>query len=150
MEAKGAVFRGSFEHSVDSKGRVSVPSRFREIITDRYEGKLVLTMDFDRCITVYPLEEWERVEEKIKSLPQMQKEVKDFMRTVFSTASECELDKQGRILIPPQLRERAGLNKSVMVVGIIHKLEIWDRHAWDSRSTQSGDEIGAVLSSLGL
>ena len=118
------MFRGSFEHTVDSKGRVSVPSRFREIIAERYEGKLVLTMDFDKCITVYPLEEWERFEEKVRQLPQMQKEVKDFMRTVFSTATECELDKQGRILIPPALRAGAGISKSVMVVGIIGKMEI--------------------------
>jgi MraZ protein len=144
------MFRGSFEHSVDSKGRVSVPSRFRDILAERYEGKLVLTMDFDKCIMAYPLEEWERVEEKIKSLPQSQKEVKDFTRFVFSNATECELDKQGRILIPPALRERAGISKGVMVVGIINKMEIWDRAAWEARLPQNGDKIGEVLSTLGL
>jgi MraZ protein len=144
------MFRGSFEHSVDAKGRVSIPSRFREIIAERYEGNLVLTMDFDKCITVYPLEEWERLEEKIRALPQMQKEVKEFMRFVFSTATECELDKQGRILIPPVLRERAGINKSVMVVGIIGKMEIWDTAVWDARRSQNGEKIGEVLSTLGL
>lgn len=144
------MFRGSFEHTVDAKGRVSVPSKFREIIADRYAGKLVLSMDFDQCITVYPLEEWERVEEKIRALPQMQKEVREFMRFVFSTATECELDKQGRVLIPPALRERANIRKNVMVVGIIGKMEIWDKAAWDARRSQSGDKIGEVLSSLGL
>jgi MraZ protein len=144
------MFRGSFEHSVDSKGRVSVPSRFREIISERYEGKLVLTMDFDKCIMVYPLEEWERVEEKIKSLPQSQKEVKDYTRFVFSNAAECELDKQGRILIPPPLREGARINKSVMVVGILNTMEIWDKAAWETRKSQTGDKIGEVLSTLGL
>jgi len=144
------MFRGSFEHSIDSKGRVSVPSRFREIISERYEGKLVLTMDFDKCIMVYPLEEWERVEEKIKSLPQSQKEVKDYTRFVFSNAAECELDKQGRILIPPPLREGAQINKSVMVVGILNKMEIWDKAAWETRKSQTGDKIGEVLSTLGL
>ena len=144
------MFRGSFEHSVDSKGRVSVPSRFREILSDRYEGKLVLTMDFDKCIMVYPLEEWEQVEEKIKSLPQSQKEVKDYTRFVFSNASECELDKQGRILIPPSLREGARISKSVMVVGILNKMEIWDKASWDTRKSQTGDKIGEVLSTLGL
>ena len=102
------MFRGSFEHTVDSKGRVSVPSKFRDIIADRYEGKLVLAMDFDKCLTVYPLEEWEKLEEKIKSLPMMKQEVKDFMRFFFSSATECELDKQGRILIPPAHREQGG------------------------------------------
>lgn len=144
------MFRGSFEHTVDAKGRVSVPSRFREIIAERYEGKLVLTMDLDKCITVYPLEEWERFEAKVSALPQTQKEVKEFMRTVFATATECELDKQGRVLIPPAHRADAGISKSVMVVGLIGKMEIWDKAAWDSRRAQSGDKIGDVLSRLGL
>jgi MraZ protein len=144
------MFRGSYEHSVDSKGRVSVPSRFRDILAERYEGKLVLTMDFDKCVMAYPLEEWERVEEKIKALPQSQKEVKDYMRYVFSNAAECELDKQGRILIPPSLREGARINKNVMVVGMLSKMEIWDKVAWDARKSQTGDKIGEVLSTLGL
>jgi MraZ protein len=144
------MFRGSFEHSVDSKGRVSVPSRFREIFSERYEGKLVLTMDFDKCIMAYPLEEWERVEEKIKALPQSQKEVKDYMRHVFSNAAECELDKQGRILIPPALREGARISKAVLIVGMLDKMEIWDKAAWDARKSQSGDKISEELSSLGL
>ena len=144
------MFRGSFEHSVDSKGRVSVPSRFRDILAERYEGKLVLTMDFDKCIMAYPLEEWERVEEKIKSLPQSQKEVKDFTRFVFSNATECELDKQGRVLIPAAHRDHAGILKNVMLVGIIDKIEIWDAKAWEARNSQNGDKIGEALAALGL
>jgi MraZ protein len=144
------MFRGSFEHSVDSKGRVSVPSKFRDIIADRYDGRLVMAMDFDRCLTVYPLEEWEKLEEKIKTLPMMQKEVKDFMRFFFSTATECELDKQGRILISPAHRERAGITKNVMLVGIINKIEIWDSKAWEARTSQNGDKIGEALAALGL
>lgn len=144
------MFRGSFEHSVDSKGRVSVPSKFRDIVADRFEGKLVLTLDYDNCITVYPLEEWERFEEKVKALPQTQKEVKDFVRFLFSTATECEMDKQGRILIPPALRDAAGISKSVIVVGIINKMEIWAKTAWDARRSLGGDKVGDALSSLGL
>ncbi len=144
------MFRGSAEHTVDSKGRVSMPVKFREIISDRYEGKLVLTMDFDRCLAVYPLEEWEKLEEKIKTLPMMQKEVKDFMRFFFSSATECELDKQGRILIPPGHRESAGIAKSVMLVGIMNKIEIWDAKAWEARNIQNGDKIGEALAALGL
>ena len=144
------MFRGSFEHSVDTKGRVSVPSKFRDLLAERYDGKMVLVMDFDQCLTVYPLEEWEKIEEKIKALPAMRKEVKDFVRRVYSTATECELDKQGRILIPPALRENAGINKNVLLVGIINKIEIWDRAAWGARSSQNGDTIGEALASLGL
>lgn len=144
------MFRGSFEHTVDSKGRVSVPSKFRDIIADRYDGRLVLALDFDRCLAVYPLEEWEKLEEKIRTLPMMQKEVKEFMRFFFSSASECELDKQGRILIPPALRERAAINKAVLLVGIINKIEIWDSAVWEARNSQNIDKIGETLSSLGL
>ncbi len=144
------MFRGSFEHTVDAKGRVSIPSKFREIISDRYDGRLVLTMDFDHCLTVYPLEEWEKLEEKIKTLPMMKQEVKDFMRFVFSSATECELDKQGRILIPPLHRERADINKNVMVIGIMNKIELWDAKAWEARNSQNGDKIGEALAALGL
>ena len=144
------MFRGSFEHTVDAKGRVSVPSRFREILVDHYDDRLVLALDYDRCLTVYPLEEWERLEEKIKNLPMMQKEVKEFMRFFFSTATECELDKQGRILIPPPLRERAGIRKNVLLIGIINKVEIWDTNAWEARNSQNADTISDALASLGL
>jgi MraZ protein len=144
------MFRGSYEHTVDSKGRVSVPSKFRDIIADRYDGRLVLSMDYDRCLTVYPLEEWERLEEKIKSLSLIKQEVKDFRRFLLSSATECELDKQGRILIPTSHRQHAGITKSVTLVGIIDKIEIWDAKAWEARNTQNGDKIGEALAALGL
>jgi MraZ protein len=150
MKEVPSMFRGSFEHRVDSKGRVSVPAKFRDIIAERYEGKLVMTMDLDRCVTIYPLEEWERVEEKIRNVPQMQKEVKDYMRFIFSAATESDLDRQGRILIPPGLREHAGISKSVVVVGIINKFEIWDKTTWNARRSQSSDKISETLASLGL
>jgi len=144
------MFRGSFEHSIDAKGRVSVPSKFRDIIADRFEGRLVMAMDYDQCLTVYPLEEWERLEEKIKALPSMKKEVRDFMRFLLASATECELDKQGRILIPQAHREHAGITKNVVLVGIINKIEIWSMGAWEARNSQNGDKIGEVLASLGL
>ncbi len=144
------MFRGSYAHTVDSKGRVSVPSKFREIIADRYEGRLVLAMDYDRCLTVYPLEEWEKLEEKIRNLPTMKKEVRDFMRFLLASATESELDKQGRVLITPAHRQHAGIAKNVTLVGIIDKIEIWDSKAWEARNTQNGDKIGEALAALGL
>jgi MraZ protein len=110
----------------------------------------VLAMDYDRCLTVYPLEEWEKLEEKIKTLSLMKQEVKDFRRFLLSSATECELDKQGRVLIPPAHRQHAGIAKSVMVIGIIDKIEIWDSGAWEARNTQNGDKIGEALAALGL
>jgi MraZ protein len=144
------MFRGSFEHTVDSKGRVSVPAKFREIIADRYDGHLVLAMDYDRCLTVYPLEEWEKLEDKIRNLPTMKKEVKDFMRFLLASATECELDKQGRVLIPSTHRDHAGITKNVLLVGIIDKIEIWDAKAWEARNSENGDKIGEALAELGL
>jgi MraZ protein len=144
------MFRGSFEHTVDSKGRVSIPSRFRDIIADRYDGGLVLSMDYDHCLTVYPLEEWEKLEEKIKTLPMMKQEVKDFRRFLLSSAIESEMDKQGRLLLPPAHREHAGISKIVMLVGIIDKIEIWDVKAWETRNSQNGDKISNALAALGL
>jgi MraZ protein len=145
-----SMFRGSFEHTIDAKGRVSVPSRFREIIAERYGGGLVLAMDYDRCLTVYPLEEWERLEEKIKTLPMMKQEVRDFRRFLLSSATECELDKQGRLLVPPVHREHAGITKTVMLIGIIDKIEIWDVKTWQSRNSENGDKIGNALAALGF
>ena len=107
-------------------------------------------MDYDRCLTVYPLEEWERLEEKIKTLSLMKQEVKDFRRFLLSSATECELDKQGRILIPPAHREHAAIAKNVMLVGIIEKIEIWDVKTWEARNLQNGDKIGEALAALGL
>jgi len=98
------MFQGRFVHNIDTKGRVSIPAKFREIIAERYENKLILTNDFDRCIVAYPPDEWEMIIEKIKALP-MKKEVKIFQRYFISAAMEGELDRQGRILIPPTTQE---------------------------------------------
>jgi MraZ protein len=107
-------------------------------------------MDYDHCLTVYPLEEWEKLEEKIKTLPMMKQEVKDFRRFLLSSAIESEMDKQGRLLLPPAHREHAGISKIVMLVGIIDKIEIWDVKAWETRNSQNGDKIGNALAALGL
>jgi MraZ protein len=144
------MFRGRYEHTVDVKGRVSVPSKFRDIIAERYDGKLVLAMDYDKCLTVYPLEEWEKLEEKIKTLSLMKQEAKDFRRFLLSSATECELDKQGRILIPPTHRQHAEIAKNVTLIGIIDKIEIWDVKLWEARSHQNGDKIGEAVAALGL
>jgi MraZ protein len=145
-----SMFRGSFEHTVDSKGRVSVPSKFRDIIADRYDGRLVLAMDYDKCLTVYPLEEWEKLEEKIKTLSLVKQEVKDFRRFLLSSATECDLDKQGRILLPSSHREHAGIGKNVMLIGIIDKIEVWDVKTWEARNSQNGNKIGEALAALGF
>ncbi|RPI37150.1 MAG: division/cell wall cluster transcriptional repressor MraZ [Nitrospiraceae bacterium] len=132
------AFSGKYYYSVDPKGRVIIPSPFREIISTNYSTKLYITNDlFDKCLHIYPQEEWIKLEEKVRPLPKTQEEVKFFMRRVIASAQEIELDKQGRILIPAAHREDAGLNADIVIVGQIDKIELWDRKEWDAVSDPS-------------
>lgn len=144
------MFQGRFVHNIDTKGRVSIPAKFREIIAERYENKLILTNDFDKCIVAYPPDEWEMIIEKVKALP-MKKEVKIFQRYFISAAMEGELDRQGRILIPPTLRNHAGLNKEVCLAGLGNWIEIWDRKEWEkAMMLEDKDRVREVLAELGI
>lgn len=149
------AFSGKYYYSIDPKGRVIIPSPFREIISSNYSTKLYVTNDvFDKCLHVYPQEEWQRLEEKVRQLPQLLEEVKYYKRRVIASAQEVEIDKQGRILIPAALREDAGLNTDIAIVGQIDKIELWDRKEWDAVSAPSGIEdkkaAAEKLASLGL
>lgn len=145
------MFQGRFLHNIDTKGRVSIPVRFREILTERHDSKVILTNDFDKCILAYPPDEWEIILEKTNALPTMKKEVKAFKRYFISAAMECELDKQGRILIPPTLRGYAGLNKEVCLIGIGNRIEIWDKKEWEKAvMLEDKDKIEEVIAGLGI
>ncbi len=147
------MFLGRFQHTMDSKGRVSIPRKFREILTERYEEKLIVTKDFDLCLVGYPLEEWKLLEEKSKSLPAMQREVKEWLRFFYSSALECELDRQGRVLLTSSLREYARLAKEIVVLGMFNKIEIWDAKRWKEREVQmpkNFEKIGEALAGLGF
>lgn len=123
------MFRGRFEHSLDSKGRLSVPSKFREVLRENYDEKLVIT-NFDGCLWAYPVKEWQDLESRINALPQFKDEVKALQRVFVSAAVECPIDKPGRILIPPTLREYAGIKRDVILVGMTNRIEIWAREKW--------------------
>jgi len=126
------AFSGKYYYTVDPKGRIIVPSPFRKIISAHYNTKLYVTNAlFDRCLHIYPLEEWNNLEEKVRSLPKMDKDVQLFKRRVIASATECEIDKQGRVLIPAALREDAGINGDIVLVGQIEKIEMWNRKDWD-------------------
>lgn len=148
------MFQGRFIHNIDNKGRVSIPASFREILAERYDSKLVLTNDFDKCIVAYPPDEWEMIVEKSKALSSMKKEVKIFQRYYISAAIKGELDRQGRILIPTTLREHAGLSKEICIIGIGNKIEIWDRREWDKalmlEDEDTKNRITEVLAELGI
>jgi MraZ protein len=127
------AFSGKYYYTVDEKGRLMIPAPFREIISSSYSSKMYITNAFmDRCLHIYPYEEWSRLEEKVRELPKMLEEVRLFMRRVIASAQECPLDKQGRILIPVAHRHDAGINGEVVIVGQIEKIEIWDKKAWEA------------------
>ncbi|MHB8421679.1 MAG: division/cell wall cluster transcriptional repressor MraZ [Leptospirales bacterium] len=121
------VFRGRYQHSLDEKGRVAIPQRFREIL-DSPDGvpSLVITVEADECLVVYPEAAWRELEEKIGALPQMNEDLKTYLRFTVGWATDCQTDRQGRILIPQPLREYAHLDRDVWFVGMLNKFEIWN------------------------
>jgi len=124
------MFRGQFQHSLDAKGRIAVPARFRESLA--HDGVCVLTpAPFDRCLHLYPLSAWQTVEEKIADLPSMDPHVVRFRRIYVSAACECELDKAGRLLVPGPLRERVGLERDGLWAGMGRHLELWSASDWE-------------------
>ena len=146
------MFRGRFEYTIDAKGRVSIPVKFRELLAEKYDDRLILT-NFDRCLVAFPYEEWRILEDKVSSLSMFKKEAKAFRRVFISGATECPIDKLGRILIPPTLRAYAQLEKDVVFAGLVKKFEIWSRERWTeeiSRSQENFEGMSEALAELGL
>lgn len=144
------MFRGRFEHLIDSKGRISVPSKFRETLNERYDSRLVVTT-YDGCLVAYPFAEWQKLEEKVASLPEYSKDTKAFLRFFYSSATDCPIDKLGRVLIPQALRDYAKLEKDVILIGALKRVEIWSKEAWlKAEGAASQDEIVNTLERLGL
>jgi MraZ protein len=126
------MFRGQFIHSIDSKGRVSLPARFRELVLKNGDPRIVIApAPFDPCLHAHPMAEWEDFEQKIAELPRMDEHVVRFRRIYVSAAIECEVDKAGRILVPPDLREKASLSKDVLWAGMGKMMELWSKPRWD-------------------
>ena len=132
----GNSLMGSFSHNIDLKGRMNFPTKLRELLGESF----IITKGLDNCLFVYSVSEWAVLEEKIKSLPLSKG--RNLQRFFFSGASEVEADKQGRILIPQHLREYAGLEKDVMVIGASNRAEIWDKSKWE---VQNGDVTQELL-----
>lgn len=146
------MFRGRYPHTIDGKGRLSIPAKFREELTARGTETLVLT-EGDHCIVAYPMDEWERFEEKLRQQPQLALEMRNFLRVAVASAKDCPVDRAGRTLVPPELREFAGLSKDVMIVGALNKFEIWNRERWNDhyqRARIAFDENARKLSEFGL
>jgi MraZ protein len=145
------VFRGRYEHTIDPKGRLSIPARYREELVARSMTTLVLT-EGDRCVWAYPLDAWEQLEERLRQQSQFSPERRNIARVMVSSAKECPVDRAGRTLVPPELREFAGLKKEVVIAGVLESFEIWSRERWiEHHQTLRGDfdEMSRKLSEHG-
>ncbi|HDH00577.1 MAG TPA: division/cell wall cluster transcriptional repressor MraZ [Nitrospirae bacterium] len=149
-----SVFYGKYYNAIDSKGRAIIPAPFRDIIKNNYSTKLYVTnAPLENCLNIYPQEEWLKLQEKVRKLPRSDRAMRVFRYRVIASAQECELDKQGRILIPLSLREDGRLNSDVVVVGQIDWIELWNREEWDKVVDPSGmdsREYEERLAELGL
>lgn len=152
------MFRGVAELSLDTKGRLAMPTRYRDRLRERSDGRLVLTIDTDeRCLLLYPLPEWELIERKLDALPSFNPQARRVQRLLMGHATDADMDGNGRILVPPPLRQYAGLDKRAVLIGQGKKFELWDEQIWNDRRDQwlaeetVGEEgLPAELQSLSL
>jgi MraZ protein len=143
------MFLGEYQHSLDSKGRIIVPSKFREELG----ASFIATKGLDNCLFLYPMDEWKTIEAKLRSLPFTRADVRSFARFFFSGASELEIDKQGRILLPSNLRDYAMIEKDLVIIGVGSRVEIWDNEKWgqyNQTAELSYEVIAENLVGLGL
>jgi MraZ protein len=147
------MFRGRYEHTIDAKGRTSLPARYRDALDAGGERRIVLTSALDPCLVAYAMPEWTAFEERLAKLPQFDRAVQKLKRIYVSGAVECEVDDSGRVLVPPTLREYAGLEKEVLWAGSGKYAELWDKARWRDHFETTDDErrvIGTRLAELGL
>ncbi len=142
------MFIGEYQNSIDDKGRVIIPAKFREELGFRF----ILTKGLDRCLVIYSMEEWERFMQKLATLPKASKDARAFIRFLTGAAVECELDKQGRLVIPQALRAYAQIEKDLITTGNMDNVEIWSREVLEQYRTDNlcDDEIAAKMAELGI
>ncbi|MGM1046533.1 MAG: division/cell wall cluster transcriptional repressor MraZ [Bacillota bacterium] len=138
------MFMGEFQHSIDDKGRIIIPAKFRDLLGRSF----IVTRGLDQCLFVYPTEEWAIMEQKLKSLPLMKSDARAFTRFFFSGATECEWDKQGRVNLPGNLREFAKLDKECVVIGVSNRVEIWSKEQWQKYYQQSEEAFNDIAEKL--
>ncbi|WP_028782679.1 division/cell wall cluster transcriptional repressor MraZ [Thalassobacillus devorans] len=138
------MFMGEFQHSIDTKGRIIVPAKFREGLGDTF----VLTRGLDQCLFAYPMTEWRILEEKLKKLPLTKKDARAFTRFFFSGAVECEVDKQGRVNIAQPLRNFADLEKECVVIGVSNRIEFWAKDKWETYFEESEESFAEIAENM--
>lgn len=139
-----SMFMGEYHHTIDQKGRMIVPAKFRELLGDSF----VLTRGLDQCLFGYTHEEWTTLENKLKNLPFTKKDARAFTRFFFSGASECEVDKQGRVNIAVPLREYAKLEKDCVIIGVSNRFEIWSKSNWENYFAMSEESFNEIAESM--
>ncbi len=138
------MFRGSFEHTLDNKGRLSIPAKFREVLLGKGDERIVITnfvVEQARCLDVYPFDEWVRFEDEVRKKPRFDRRIIAFQNYYLGGASECAVDKQGRILIPPLLREYANLKRDVVLVSVLDKFRVWDKETWKKVFAEAEEKL---------
>ena len=135
---------GEYEHSIDTKGRIAMPAKLREGLGVRF----IITKGLDGCLFIYSLDEWQRVEQKLASLPMSRKTARDFTRFLFGGACEAECDKQGRVLLPANLRRYAALEREAVIVGVGSRAEIWDAAKWQQYNEESAEDVSELAEQL--
>ena len=143
------MFIGEYQHSIDLKKRMAVPSKFRSDLGK----KMVITRGLDKCLFIYPLRTWEALAEKLGNLPMGESDTRSFVRLMLAGAVDVEIDKQGRVLVPDYLKSYAGLKKNIIVAGLYNRLEVWDDKRWKEykkKAEKNTDEIAEQLGKLGV
>jgi len=139
------MFIGEYAHSVDDKGRLAIPMKFRKDL----KGGAVVTRGLDNCLFVYSMSEWKKLAEKLAALPFSQANTRAFSRLMLAGAMDVEVDKQGRVVLPEYLRTYAGLKKDVVVAGLYNRVEVWDVDAWGSYKTKTEKDSNAIAEQMG-
>jgi len=142
------VFYGEYEHSLDEKGRLTIPSRIREAMKQGGVTGFMVTRGLDECLFLFPLQQWQAHVEKLQSLPLVKGNARRFTRMFYSGASECSPDRQGRIFVPPNLREHAHIEKDVVIIGVQNRLEMWDKSRWEAFSRESKESYEQIAEEL--
>lgn len=140
---------GEYRHTLDTKSRVIIPAKFRDELQDNF----IITKGLDNCLFIYPQDEWLKIENKIKELPMTNRDVRSFVRTFYSGAVDESLDKQGRVVIPQSLREHAGIDRDVVIIGVSTRVEIWSTENWDNYNNSQGmtyEDIAEKMQELGI
>ena len=141
------MFMGEYNHIIDAKGRLIIPARFRELLGEEF----ILTKGLDGCLSIYPMDAWEAFETKLRALPLTNKNARTFTRFFVAGATNCELDRQGIILVPQTLREFAGLEKEVVLTGNLDRIEIWSKEKWSENCNYDDmDSIAESMQDMGI